>query len=140
MNYKTEQMRAVVILQVTFMLGLFGFKPAIAQQTSGLTEPVYLLTDEKPTFPGGDVGLQKYFDDNLHIKIEEEYKFVTISFIVMANGQVADVRFVKGFAPKTNPGIDSTVVQVARKMPSWQPGLVKGKAVNTRLLFPVKLQ
>jgi TonB family protein len=34
-------------------------------------------------------------------------------------------------------GLDEEAVKVIKQMPAWQPGMVKGKAVKTRLSLPV---
>lgn len=140
MNKKRGMRALSSLLGLIVMVSFWSMQRVAAQQTSTLNNPVYLLADEMPAFPGRDEALQKYFDDNLNFKIEDAYKFVTISFIVKADGKVTDVRMVKGLAHPTTPEMDSTVVQVARKMPLWKPGLINEKPVNTRLLFPVRLQ
>jgi TonB family protein len=58
---------------------------------------------------------------------------VYVQFIVDKNGKINQVQALKGIGG----GCDEEAVMVVANGPDLEPGLVEGKAVNTRLILPV---
>jgi|GEM_PF-3127348 len=54
---------------------------------------------------------------------------VVIKFVIDENGRVADIFITK----KLGYGCDEQAVALLRRMPLWQPGVISGKRVKTRL-------
>ena len=102
---------------------------------------VYNNVEYIPSFPGGNKGLQKYFDNNL--KYPEDATndgvdgTVKISFIVDENGSLTSPQIM---GDKLGYGLDEEALRVVKQMPTWNPGKLNGKNVKTRYTLPVKYQ
>ncbi len=101
-------------------------------------EGVYSKTDVRPEYPGGEVALSKFIETNINYPqdaIDQNTEgTTTVTFIVNEKGMVTTPT-VSG--PSTGHGLDDEALRVISKMPTWKPGMVKGKAVKTRLRLPV---
>lgn len=99
----------------------------------------YRNVDYIPSFPGGYKGLQKYFDDNLEYPTDAQDQgvegTVRIGFTVDENGKLMNP-MVEG--NNEGYGLDEEALRVIRKMPTWVPGKINGKAVKTKFTLPVK--
>ncbi len=102
---------------------------------------VYSNVEYLPSFPGGNKGLQKFFDDNLKYPTtasdEGVEGTVNVSFVVDENGRLTSPQ-VQGQNP--GYGLETEALRVVNKMPSWNPGKLKGKNVKTRFTLPVVFQ
>ena len=56
-----------------------------------------------------------------------------VSFTVMKDGSIADVKVVK----KLNDAFDSVAVDVVKGMPRWNPGKRNGKCIDVRYTIPI---
>lgn len=56
-----------------------------------------------------------------------------VSFTVMKDGSIADVKVVK----KLNDAFDSVAVDVVKGMPRWNPGKRNGKCIDARYTIPI---
>ena len=116
----------------------------IAPGTGEMTpdkEGVYANAEILPGFPGGQKGLEKFFEDNIQYPAEASDNgiegAVNINFAVDENGKV--------YAPKVisdniGYGVEQEALRVFGKMPKWTPGKIKGKNVKTRFTLPVRFQ
>ncbi|CAN5793689.1 hypothetical protein BH11BAC4_BH11BAC4_25290 [soil metagenome] len=116
-------------------------KPAV--KSTGAMEAdaggVYSNVEVIPSFPGGYKGLQKFFDDNLEYPTEASNDgvegTVNVTFVVDENGKLTSPG-VGG--EKLGYGLESEALRVVNKMPTWNPGKLKGKNVKTTFTLPVK--
>ncbi|HEU4718040.1 MAG TPA: energy transducer TonB, partial [Bacteroidia bacterium] len=103
-------------------------------------EEVFAYVQEMPGFPGGPYALQKFLAKNIRYpEMEKENGVqgtVFVSFTVMKDGTVGDVKVVKGVPG--GPGLGKEAVRVISQMPAWAPGKQNGRAVNVRMMQPVK--
>jgi len=97
----------------------------------------FVHAEVMPSFPGGDVALMKWLQDNLiypAIAIEQNIQGrVTLRFVVTADGSIDDVQVLKGL----DPSCDKEALRVMKKMPKWNPGKQNGKAVSVYYSLPV---
>ena len=100
---------------------------------------VYTYVDHIPAFPGGNAGLQKFFDDNVQYPSDAEGSgvegTVIVDFTVDENGKILSPQ-IEG--DKAGYGLDEEAIRVINKMPTWVPGKVGGKAVRAKYSLPVK--
>ena len=100
---------------------------------------VYSNVEILPSFPGGNKGLQKFFDDNLEYPADATNDgvegTVKVSFVVDENGKLT-VPKVDG--DNVGYGLEAEALRVVNKMPAWNPGKLKGKNVKTKFALPVK--
>lgn len=105
-------------------------------------EEIFVIVQEKPSFPGGDKALMEYLSKNINyptIAAEAGIKGrVTVSFVVNRDGKIVDVQVVRG----VHASLDKEAIRVVQSMPAWKPGMQNGKAVRTKYTLPVmfKLQ
>ncbi len=101
-------------------------------------EGVYAVVEHMPEFIGGIEGLGKYLGANiLYPKEARENKVtgrVMVSFIVNADGSVANPQILKGIGG----GCDEEALRVVKMMPKWTPGTQSGKAVAVKYSLPIK--
>jgi protein TonB len=102
---------------------------------------VYSNVEYLPSFPGGNKGLQKFFDDNLEYPAAASDDgiegTVNVSFVVDENGKLTSPQVA---GASLGYGIENEAIRVINKMPSWNPGKLKGKNVKTRFTLPVVFQ
>ena len=93
--------------------------------------------EPRPAFPGGDDALGAFLMKNLQYPAEAERKAVqgrvVVSYIVMKDGTIQDIRVEKGF----DAACDQEALRVVRKMPNWAPGKLNGELVNVRVQLPI---
>jgi len=102
----------------------------------------YNGVEKMPQFPGGEEEMLKFIHDNLHYPpvaatagIEGR---VTIRFVVSRDGDVTDVKVIRGF----DAACDKEAVRVVKLMPKWIPGRQEGRNVPVYYTLPIvfKLQ
>jgi TonB family protein len=102
---------------------------------------VYSNVEYIPSFPGGNKGLQKYFDKNIQYPDDASTEgvegVVNVSFIVDENGKLTGLR-TEG--QKLGYGLEEEALRVVMAMPSWTPGKLKGNNVKTKYTLPDKFQ
>lgn len=100
---------------------------------------VYSNVEVIPSFPGGNKGLQKFFDDNLEYPNDASSEgvegTVRVSFVVDETGKVSTPEVI---GDKQGYGLETEALRVVNKMPTWNPGKLKGKNVKTRYTLPVR--
>ena len=93
--------------------------------------------DQPAEFPGGLVTIQEYLADIQYPVAAREQAVegsVTAEFIVDAEGQVGEVRILRGLGY----GCDKQVVEALQALPLWKPGIKDNKKVSTRLVIAVR--
>ena len=90
-----------------------------------------------PQFPGGMASLIKWLTQNLKYpesaKLNKVSGRVIVSFMVNADGSVADVKIVR----PVDPVLDREALRVVRMMPKWEPGVSGGRTCRTLVHLPV---
>lgn len=101
----------------------------------------YANVDYIPSFPGGNKGLQEFFDKNLVYPADASDNgvdgVVNVVFTIDENGKLLSPA-VQG--SNQGYGLDDEALRVVNKMPNWNPGKVKGKAVRTKFVLPVRFE
>ena len=103
-------------------------------------EEVYVVVEEMPKFPGGDSALHMYLCMNLcypdAARENEIEGVVVISFTVEKDGLINNIRVLRDIGG----GCGEAAVEAVKKMPKWEPGRQRGKAVRTQFNLPIKFQ
>ena len=100
-------------------------------------EEIFMVVENMPEFPGGDLGLMKYIQK--HVKypaIAKEYNItgkVYVSFIVDRQGKVTNVKIVRG----VDKNLDAEAMRVVKSLPRYTPGKQRGKAVRVMFTIPI---
>ena len=97
----------------------------------------FYVLEDKPLFPGGEGGLQKYIAKNTkYPEIAKENGItgkVYIQFVINKKGKVTDVKLLRG----VDPALDKEALRVIKALPDWKPGKQRGKAVKVSFQVPI---
>ena len=93
-----------------------------------------------PEFTGGMEAMMKYLSGNIKYPEEAKDKGVSgrvfISFVIEKDGSVSSAKVMKGIGG----GCDEEALRVVNAMPSWKPGLQKGKPVRVSYMLPINFK
>jgi protein TonB len=110
-------------------------------ETSTETSPAvtgpYVVVEKMPEFAGGTEALMRYLRGHLRypgaaLAAQAEGR-VFVSFVVQANGTIADITVIKGLGY----GLDEEAQRVVSQMPAWTPGQQSHHAVPVRFTLPI---
>jgi protein TonB len=105
------------------------------QAPAKFSEPVFMVVEKQPEFPGGKFERSKFFAQNLTMpKAAKKSRRIFVSFIVNTDGNLQDVVIAKGLSPE----YDQEVLRVALSMPNWIPGSQSGKLIRVKYILPVE--
>ena len=97
----------------------------------------FMVVENMPEFPGGDLGLMKYIQKNVkYPPIAKEYNItgkVYVQFIVDKTGTVTNVKVVRG----VDKNLDAEAVRVVKSLPKYKPGKQRGKPVRVMFTIPI---
>lgn len=103
-------------------------------------EEIVEVPDVMAEFPGGIEKMYEYLGKNIkYPQIAKESGVqgkVYVQFVVEKDGTITDVKVVRGIGS----GCDDEAKRVVEKMPKWNAGEQKGKAVRSRFTLPVKYE
>lgn len=101
---------------------------------------VFVVVEEMPTFPGGDVEMMKFIYANIaYPEIAKENNIqgkVVLRFCVTYKGTVDQISVIK----PVDPALDNEAKRVIAMLPAWKPGKQGGKPVNVWYSVPVTFQ
>ena len=97
----------------------------------------YIVVEQMPEFAGGAEALMRYLQSHLRypsaaLAAQAEGR-VYVSFVVQADGTIADISIPKGLGY----GLDEEAQRVVRQMPAWTPGQQSHHAVPVRFTLPI---
>ena len=100
-------------------------------------EEFFMVVENMPEFPGGDLGLMKFIQKNVkYPAIAKEYNItgkVYVSFIVDKAGSVTNVKIVRG----VDKNLDAEALRVVSALPKYKPGKQRGKPVRVMFTIPI---
>ena len=106
------------------------------QEAEAEPEP-FVVVEEMPSFPGGDVALLKYIMEHTQYpEVAKENNIqgrVIIRFCVTAKGGVSQVSVLKG----VDPELDKEAIRVVNTLPPFKPGKQGGKPVPVWYMVPI---
>lgn len=106
------------------------------QKSASGTE-AYLMAEEMPQYPGGDVELLNFIASNTGYPQEAKSAGiqgrVIVRFIVTSEGNVRDIEVLKG----VDPLLDAEAKRVVSQLIGWKPGILGGKPVNVFYMVPI---
>jgi periplasmic protein TonB len=97
----------------------------------------FVVVEEMPMFPGGDVELLKYINSNTNYpEVAKENNIqgrVIVRFCVTSKGGVSQVSILKG----VDPELDKEAIRVINTLPPFKPGKQGGKPVPVWYMVPI---
>lgn len=107
-------------------------------KTSENGDMIFLIVDEMPQFPGGDIALSTFIAQN--VKYPESareasiFGKVYVRFVVTKLGKVEQVKIARG----VHEDLDKESIRVVSMLPDWTPGKQRGKAVDVYYTVPIQ--
>ncbi len=122
-------------------VAIMDYVAAVEPEATVEDDIPFAIVEDKPSFMGGDENeFTKWVFKNLtypeSAKENGVQGRVTVEFVVTAQGNVTNVRVLRG----VDPALDREAVDVIKKSPKWTPGKQRGKAVRVKYIFPVIFQ
>jgi len=109
------------------------------QEEEPEAEP-FIVVEEMPTFPGGEIELQKYLAANtIYPEVAKENNVqgrVFVKFCVTAKGGIDKVSISKS----VDPELDAEAIRVVKTLPPFKPGKQGGKPVPVWFTVPINFQ
>ncbi len=99
------------------------------------TEPVYLIVEQMPTYPGGKDSLSCYIQNQLLNYDSIEGK-AYVRAIVDQHGQLTSIELLKA----SNDLIGKSALEIVKEMPLWIPGKKRNRNVNVQIVISVGLK
>lgn len=125
-----------------------------------INDTVFDVVDVAPEYKGGIAALQKklgklvvYPENGKEMKITGK---IYISFVIGKDGNLQDMKVVKGISEDYKPGnlasetdkaryqaaldMEKAALDAVSSLSGWSPGLKEGKPVSTRMTIPINFQ
>jgi TonB family protein len=116
---------------------LFSLQPKIVSPLASNKDPVYLVVEEMPEFPGGVKAMRKFIIEHLNYPLQPQMDKAkgecVVAFVVRSDGKVENAKVVHGI----NPELDKEAIRVVSMLPVWKPGKKEGKPVNVACTVPI---
>lgn len=106
-----------------------------------ITDSVYNIVDEEAEFPGGNVYLLKFIQENLvypegYGDIDVVGK-IYVKFVVSKTGICRDFQILRGMQDSK---LERSTIEMLKKMPVWRPAKINGKEVDSYYILPVYIE
>ncbi|MCQ2189135.1 MAG: TonB family protein [Paludibacteraceae bacterium] len=104
-------------------------------------DPIILIAEVQPSFPGGTKAMYAYLAKNIKYPaslIEAGVQGrVIVSFVVNKDGSIQNVEVVNEDA---NDKLKAEAIRVVESMPAWSPGQMQGINVRCKFILPVNFR
>jgi periplasmic protein TonB len=128
--------QAVVEVQNTEVVEEVAVVAEEVQEEESEAEP-FVVVEEMPMFPGGEVALLQYIADHTQYpEVAKENNVqgkVIVRFCVTSKGGVDKVSILKG----VDPELDKEAIRVVQTLPAFKPGKQGGKPVPVWYMVPI---
>ena len=114
------------------LMAVFCLSTVSAQKTvvSKKNQKVFDVVEQMPEFPGGEVGLSKYIEENLkypeNAKKDSLSRKVFVQFVINEEGEVENVKIARS----VDQTLDKEAIRVVKSMPKWEPAKQFGKPIK----------
>ena len=109
----------------------------IEQEEEDDSDEVFMVVEQMPVFPGGDLGLMKFIQKTVkYPPIAKENDItgkVYVTYVVNKKGKVTSVKVVRG----VDKYLDAEAVRVVKLLPYTTAGKQRGKPVNVQYTIPI---
>lgn len=103
-------------------------------------DPVFIVVETMPSYPGGEKALFKYLADNVKYPVAAQEKGiqgkVICQFVIDKDGKITDIEVVRSVSHV----LDAEAIRVIKMMPNWVPGQQRGKTVKVKYTLPVNFR
>jgi protein TonB len=101
---------------------------------------VFVIVEDMPEFPGGELALRKWIADNVKYPVIAAENGIQgkvyVTFVVGTDGKITNARVARG----VDPSLDQEAIRVVNQLPKWKPGMQRGKPVRVSYTVPINFQ
>ena len=109
----------------------------IEQEEEDDSDEIFMVVEQMPVFPGGDLGLMKFIQKTTkYPPIAKENDItgkVYVSYVVNKKGKVTNVKVARS----VDRYLDAEAVRVVKLLPYSSAGKQRGKPVNVQYTIPI---
>lgn len=121
-------------LNTSYKIHQIGEVKPILTETQNKLQDTLVYSDAsltvKPEFPGGIETFNAHV--NIFLKKSNNKKdTVFITFIVERNGELSNIKILKGVDSQTDEQTDKEIIEIVKNSPKWKPGELSGKKVRS---------
>ncbi len=125
---KNSALKFLIILFCFLMNVGFGYCQKMEELANTIiTDSIYSIVEEESIFPGGNAALLKHIQHNLVFPVGygdvDIVGKVYVKFVVRKTGLCTDFQILRGLE---DPKLESSVIEMLKKMPLWSPAKVNG--------------
>lgn len=125
-------------LFLIMILAVISFTTAGAQNKAEANSgKVYEASEVMPEYPGGVPKLMEFLSANVRYPVEAQKSKIegrsVIGFVVEKDGSISNVNITRS----SHPLLDQEAIRVVNEMPTWKPGMQKGKPVRVKFNLPI---
>ena len=132
-------MKLYKILSITFLMFSLNCFSSFSQDTTQ-TDPVFVVVEEPPEYPGGEEAMMKYLVENIKLEelepMEDVPQTLYLSFVIDTDGSVTNVKVLRS---SLNQSLDNAGLKAVKNMPKWKPGRQDGREVKVGFTIPIKV-
>ena len=115
-------------------------KPMAGFDAPNSSDDVFMVVEQMPEFPGGNMGLLEYLRTTIRYPQEAKVKNiqgrVMVEFVVEKDGSITEATVVKS----VDKLLDDEALRVISIMPKWSPGTQRGEAVRVKYTVPISFR
>lgn len=114
--------------------------PVIEEDEGDDDAEVFIIVEDMPEFPGGELALRKWIGSNIKYPVIAAENGIQgkvyVTFVVDKDGSISNARIARG----VDPSLDQEALRVVNKLPKWKPGKQRGKPVRVSYTVPINFQ
>jgi len=115
----------------------FGVEQAQAAKTQQKDTTIYVVADQEPQFKGN---MGEWISKNVtypeKARTNQIEGRVFVMFTIEKDGSITQV----AIARSVHPLLDEEAIRIVKRMPKWQPALLKGKPVRFSKIYPLSFK
>ena len=132
-----------ILFQIAFLLMLLSCSLAVNAQEGEpevKEESIFIIVETPPSFPGGLGEFYNYVKRTIEYPEEAKKKKIEgkvfLSFIINKKGEIERIKVVRDIGG----GCAEEAIRVLKSSGKWNPGMQRGRPVNTRMTLPIQFK
>lgn len=104
-------------------------------------EPVFVVVETMPVFPGGAAAMMKFISENIQYPETAKENGIQgraiCQCVINKDGSITDVVVTRSTG---DTSLDEEAIRVIESMPKWTPGMQRGQAVRVKYTLPINFR
>ena len=128
-----------IILLLILLSPLLLIAQQEATQDSLENEPIFVVVEKMPQFPGGEKAMFDFITQNLRWPVIASEMAISgriiLQFVVEKNGNITHIKVIRSL----DEAFDDEAIRVIKLMPRWIPAEQRGHVVRCYFVLPVHI-